>query len=70
MLEHKVNDRDQKKKPNDTLFPISQQSRLGNRDPGKFHPSDLLTRNYILIIPIGIYYAANLEVRIVCPNAI
>ena len=52
------------------IFPISQQFRWGNGEPGKLQPSYLVTQKWYLIIPISIYCASNLEARIVYLNTI
>ena len=69
MLDHEVNDRDQKKEPNNIHFPVSNPGEAVVSLENFTHLISL-HRNYILIIPIGIYYAANAEVRIVSLNAI
>ena len=46
MLDYEINDREQKKKPNDTHFPISQQSGWGNGEPGKLHLSNFFTKKW------------------------
>ena len=70
MLSHGVGGGDQKRGPDGTYFPISQQSGWGSRGPGELHPSNFITQKWHLIIPIGIYYASNFEARIVSFNAI